>query len=209
NLVRYKAVTSDANAGLEQYLQMLQSIDPRELNKAEQFAYWVNFYNAATVRVILDEYPTRSILRTGKKFFAIGPWDDKVATVAQQKITLNDIEHRILRPIWNDHRIHFIVNCASIGCPNLSKQALTASNAEALLNQAAKDYLNHPRGFELKGDKLYLSTIFKWYAKDFGQTKLEMLETLGHYLTKPKQQTISDSSPKIKYRYDWSLNEQK
>lgn len=100
---------------LKRYIQQMASLDPRDYKKQEQFAYWVNLYNALTVQLVLDNYPTSSIKKLGKGFFSFGPWDDDIIRVAGKKLTLNDIEHRILRPIWRDKRIHYVVNCASLG----------------------------------------------------------------------------------------------
>lgn len=128
-LFRYAEVTKEDKTLLNDYLDQLSKLDPREFNRQEQYAYWVNLYNALTVKLILDNYPVASITKLGG-LFSFGPWDEKVFTVAGQTLTLNDIEHRILRPIWKDPRTHYAVNCASLGCPNLQSQAFTAQNTE-------------------------------------------------------------------------------
>ena len=158
NLVSYKNISAADTQKLVGYIGALSSIDPATLNPAEQMAYWINFYNALTVKVVLDFPKKKSILRMGAKFFAIGPWDDKVATVNDEEITLNDIEHRILRPLFKDRRIHYAVNCASIGCPNLAPKAYTGANLEEMLVAAEHDYLHHARGvtFDSKGRLLCL-----------------------------------------------------
>ncbi len=119
-LVRYGAVSATDRQTLDTYITDLQASDPRYYSKAEQKAYWINLYNAATVQLVLNHPTKKSILRMGDGFFKIGPWNEPLLTVAGEEVTLNDIEHRILRPIWQDHRIHFAVNCASLGCPNLA-----------------------------------------------------------------------------------------
>ncbi|MEE4280476.1 MAG: DUF547 domain-containing protein, partial [Pseudomonadales bacterium] len=124
NLVAYNRVgEGEGRTALQTYLQMLADIDPRDLDRNEQFAYWVNLYNALTVEVVLTNPDKKTIRRMGEGLFSFGPWDDKLITIAGEEVTLNDIEHRILRPIWQDPRIHFAVNCASLGCPNLQTQA--------------------------------------------------------------------------------------
>ncbi len=205
NRVDYAAVSAADREKLNAYLQTLAAIDPRTLNKNEQLAYWINMYNALTVEVVL-RYPKKgSILRMGEKLFAIGPWDDKVITVAAEQLTLNDIEHRILRPIWNDHRIHFAVNCASIGCPNLNAEAYRGDNAEALLSSAETAYINHPRGvgFNKRG-KLVVSSIFDWYQSDFAGSEQELLTYLSRHYRKPEQ--LKNYQGGVKYDYDWALN---
>ena len=127
NRFSYGAVAGEGREQLTGYLRAMAAIDPRDYNAAEQQAYWINLYNALTIDVVL-KYPSKgSILRMGERFFAVGPWDDEVIEVAGEDLTLNDIEHRILRPIFKDHRVHYAVNCASIGCPNLSNCLLYTS----------------------------------------------------------------------------------
>ena len=121
---------------------------------------------------------------------------------------MNDIEHRILRPIWRDHRLHFALNCASIGCPNLSKTAYTSSNAQALLQKAQSNYLNHPRGLSFVNNKLLLSSIFEWYQVDFSEDEKGLKAYLAAELPQ-KAQRILSSNDSIAYDYDWDLNEQK
>ena len=133
---------------LKGYIERLTSVAVSAFNRDEQFAFWVNLYNAVTVDLVLDHYPVSSILKINISpgFFAIGPWDKKLITVEGEDLSLNDIEHRILRPIWRDPRIHYAVNCASLGCPNLALEAYTAENTDGLLEAGATAYIHHPRG---------------------------------------------------------------
>lgn len=206
NKLAYRDVSDTDRKKLTQYIDSLVAIDPRGLNKVEQLAYWINLYNALTVDVVLKNPSKDSILRMGEGFFSIGPWDDQATTVAGNPVTLNDIEHRILRPIWQDHRIHYAVNCASIGCPNLAIEAYTAENVEALLNAGERSYINHARGvqFDKKG-RLLVSQIFEWYGDDFASNKADFLIYLSmHHETLADQ--IRNYQGKIKYDYDWNLN---
>ena len=206
NLVSYKSFSEADTAKLVGYIDQLSAIDPATLNPAEQMAYWINFYNALTVKVVLDFPKKKSILRMGDKFFAIGPWDDKAATVNGEDITLNDIEHRILRPLYKDRRVHYAVNCASIGCPNLANKAYTSANLEEMLVAAEHGYIHHDRGvtFDSKG-RLLLSQIYEWYGDDFAADEAGLVayvaekhETLG--------EKIKNYEGKVRYDYDWSLN---
>lgn len=206
NRFRYGDISAQDQQDLDQYLEKLQRLDPREYSSAEQKAYWVNFYNALTVDLILAVYPVSTIKKVKGGFFNTGPWEDKVVEVAGKKVSLNDMEHRILRPIWNDQRVHFAVNCASIGCPNLQQQAFTATNTEMLLDKAAKEFITHPRGVSLKGDKLVLSKIFDWYQEDFGENEREMLNTLNQFVSSQLAEQLKSFNGEIDYEYDWSLN---
>ena len=206
NRIAYNRVgLGEGRKELQTYLQNLANIDPRNLNRNEQFAYWVNLYNALTVEVVLSNPDKKSIRRMGKGLFSFGPWDDTVATIAGEDVTLNDIEHRILRPIWQDPRIHFVVNCASIGCPNLQPQALRADNLEALLDTAQSEYINHPRGVDNQNGSLILSSIFDWYQSDFAGDPKGLLNYLARFHKAPGLLLQADPD-RLEYDYDWTLN---
>ena len=205
NLVDYDALRGDRSS-LDQYIAYLASIDPRSYTRDEQMAYWVNFYNALTIQLVLAYPNKKSILRMGERLFSIGPWDDVVTTVAGEPVTLNDIEHRILRPIWQDHRIHYAVNCASLGCPNLSQEAYQPSTLVRQLAAAEKAYLAHPRGVSIKKRTVTLSTIFKWYRSDFGVTEADVLEYVAQHHAALAQLRKDNERLKVRYDYDWALN---
>lgn len=208
NRVRYSEVSSKAHSDLKQYLKDLEAVPISSYSREEQKAYWINFYNALTLNLILDHYPLESIKDISFGFFSFGgPWDEKLVQVEGESLSLNDIEHRILRPIWNDARIHYAVNCASVGCPNLMPQSFTAENTEALLEQAAKDYINHPRGAAWDGNTLVVSKIYDWYQVDFKNSPEGVVEHLKRYAKEPLLQQLKHWNGRIDYSYDWSLNE--
>ncbi len=206
NLFNYAAVNKKDRQQLDRYLSNLEKIDPSQLSRAEQKAYWINFYNALTIKVVLEEYPVDSIKKVGS-FFNLGPWDNALVKVNQRELSLNDIEHGILRPIFQDPRIHYAVNCASYSCPNLLDTAFTAANTESLLETAAKDYINHPRGVSLQGQTLRLSSIFDWYAEDFGDNEQDLLAHLRRYARPELSTQLKGFKGDIDYHYDWSLND--
>ena len=117
-----------------------------------------------------ENYPIKSIKEVdiSPGFFANGPWGKKLFKVEGVPLSLDDIEHRILRPIWQDPRIHYLINCASVGCPNLQPIALTGQNVPAILEAAAREFINHPRAVSYDGGRLVLSELYQWYAEDFG-----------------------------------------
>lgn len=207
NFFDYEGLQVDGDARLDRYVNDLSEIDPRKLNKAGQMSYWINLYNALTVRLVAENYPVESITKLGESLLGRGPWDDEIVTIASRALTLNDIEHRILRPVFRDHRIHFAVNCASIGCPNLSASAYTAANLDQLLSQAATRFLNHPRGLQFEGDTLRLSKIFQWFQDDFGGDEQRMLHTLTLYLDPETASRVERYSGELEYAYDWALND--
>jgi hypothetical protein len=205
--VRYGAVrTQDAQA-LRAYLTILQKIEPTRLSKPQALAYWVNLYNATTVNLILRNYPLASIRDIKPGFFSFGPWNEKILTVAGVAMSLNDIEHRVLRPLWaNDPRIHYVVNCASYGCPDLPERALTEQNQEPILQNAAIAFINHPRAMRVKEGKLILSSIYDWYAKDF-DVEGGVVMHLQRYANAKNRPMLKDADISIEYQYGWSLND--
>ena len=197
-----KANTADS-AALDTYIDSFATLDISALPRKQQYVAWVNLYNAKTVQYIRDRYPTKSI-RSG---YIIGPWKRVFAIVDGEKISLNDIEHKVLRKQWSEPRTHYAVNCASYGCPNLKTTAWEAATLEDDLTQAARDYINHPRGVTIRKDgKLQVSTIYKWFKKDFGKSEANIIAHLRKY-ARPELQAQIDANPDIRnYTYDWSLN---
>ena len=193
---------------LEDYIAMLEMVPIATYSRSEQLAYWINFYNALTVRVILAYYPVESIMdiKISPGWFSPGPWGKKLVKVDKRSLSLDDIEHRILRPIWKDLRIHYAVNCASIGCPNIQKQAFTAENAEKLLDQGARAYVNHSRGAEFIRGELYVSTIYNWFIEDFGGDTRGVIAHLSRYAEPALKKRLSTVSDIAGNRYDWGLN---
>ncbi len=207
NRFNYAAVDGESKLTLKKYIDQLASVKPQTLARQEQMPYWINLYNALTVQVILDHYPVKSIKKIGKGFFSFGPWDDSVIKIQGKSLTLNNIEHGILRPIWADDRIHFAVNCASIGCPNLALKAYTAKNTEQQLQQAGIAYINHSRGVRFNKKGLRLSSIFDWYGDDFGKTQQQLLKRLAEFAEPELAEKLMNYQGKIKYDYDWGLNQ--
>ncbi len=205
NRLNYGAIKDHSQVELNAYLDSLISVDPRELNRQEQMAFWINLYNALTVKIVVQRYPIKSIKSVRYLSSLFGPWDKKLVKVAGQSVSLNDIEHRILRPIWQDPRIHFVVNCASLGCPNLQPTAFTGENVESLLEASKAQFLAHPRALRLDEDTLILSSLFKWYSVDFGEDTQGVLEYLKSSPTSISPESI-DRAGKMQYEYDWRLN---
>jgi len=209
NLVDYRAVTPSDRKNLETYIETLEGTDVDRLTRDQQFAFWVNLYNAATVRLILDHYPVDSIrdIDISPGLFSDGPWQGKILRVAGEKLSLDDIEHRILRPIWQDPRIHYAVNCASLGCPELARQAYRAGALDTMLNAAARAFVNHPRGVRVERGDLILSRIYKWYAGDFGGSATDIIAHIRQYANPALSVRLGMMTHIRKYHYDWSLND--
>jgi len=209
NRFRYADVTLDDKKSLDTYLQQLQKVKISSLNKEEQKAYWVNLYNSLTVKVILDHYPVKSIMDIdiSPGLFSNGPWDAKLLQIEEEEMSLNDIEHRILRPIFKDNRLHYALNCASLGCPNLQPVAFTSSNIEELLETSSKEYINSPRGAQFIKNKLQVSSIYKWFQVDFGGSEEGVINHLQKYATDNLANTLKTYKKGLRFDYDWGLNQ--
>lgn len=209
NRVDYGGVSQGDRAALERYLGVLAATPISTFNRPEQHAFWINLYNALTVQVVLDAYPVRSIrdIDISPGLFADGPWGKALVTIEGEAVALDDIEHRILRPIWRDPRIHYAVNCASIGCPNLRLEAVTAANAEGYLDAGARDYVNHPRGCSVTEGRLAVSSIYEWFQEDFGGSDAGVIEHLRRYAAPDLAAALADIERISDDDYDWALND--
>jgi len=205
----YAGVRPAERAALGAYIDALAAEDPRRLSRDVQFAYWVNLYNALTVRVVLDRYPVASILdiRLTSGLFVYGPWRAKLVEVAGVALSLDDIEHRILRPIWRDPRIHYVVNCASLGCPDLPAAPLEADGLDAALDAAARAYVAHPRGLAFEEPHAIVSKIYLWFREDFGADAAGVIAHLARHADAPTQARLAAVRGIADYRYDWALND--
>ncbi len=208
NRVDYGGVTETDRASVDAYITKLAATAVTSLNRDEQRAYWINLYNALTVQVILDHYPVGTIrdIDISPGLFSDGPWGKKLLTVEGHPVSLDDIEHRILRPVWNDPRIHYAVNCASVGCPDLAARAYTAENAGRLMSENAAAYVNSPRGVKLEDGEIVVSSIYDWFAEDFGGSERGVIDHLLKYATGARRQALEKAGGIDGYAYDWSLN---
>ncbi len=208
NRLGYDNVTAQDRTVLAAYIDGLAALPITRYSRAEQQAYWINLYNALTVQVVLDHMPVASILDIdiSPGLFADGPWGRKLVTIEGEAVSLDDIEHRILRPVWRDPRIHYAVNCASIGCPNLQGEAFTAANAERLLQAGARDYVNHPRGARVADSGLEVSSIYVWFQEDFGGDEAGVIAHLQHHAEAGLREKLAGVRVINGHDYDWALN---
>lgn len=214
--VRYAAWKASAAdmAALDAWIAAAAAQRPSAMARAEAYAYWANLYNALTLKVVLDRYPVRSIRdirSTGVPFDPrqfIGPWRTRLVTVEGRRMSLDDIEHETMRPTFRDPRVHYAVNCASIGCPNLWPRAWRAGTLEEALDEAARAFVNHPRGAAFRADGgLRVSSIYKWFQEDFGGSEAGVIAHLRHYATGELARRLA-SAPRIaEDAYDWALND--
>jgi hypothetical protein len=208
--VRYAAVTPADQQDLKAYIAGLSRLDKGTLTRGAQLAYWSNLYNAKTIDVVLDHYPVDSIRKIKDGVLDLGPWENKSLTIAGRPTSLHDIEHGIVRPLWSDTpEIHYILNCAAAGCPNLSRQAYTADNIEAHMSRAATEYVNDPaHGVRINAKgHVYVSKIYLWYREDFGDSQGSILKHLMDYAAPALKSQLEKAESISGYFYDWSLND--
>lgn len=197
--VDYKGLKTD-EARLDMYMEYLAATSPNKtwsVNK--QKAFWINAYNAYTLKIILENYPLKSITKIKKK--GKTAWKIPFVKVGNKLYTLDHIEHKILRKNLFDPKIHVGVNCASISCPKLSNIAFTEENIEAELTRLMNDFVNDPSKNKLSKKKVQISSIFDWFKEDFTKNN-----SVIDYLNTFSEIEIN-SNAKINYlKYDWSLN---
>lgn len=196
-LVNYITFKKD-KAALDSYLQMLSENEPKEKwSKHEILAYYINLYNAATVRLIVENLPINSIKDISR------PWTKSRIQVGNDKLSLDDIEHRILRKM-DEPRVHFALNCASFSCPKLISEAYTATKLNKQLERVTKEFINSSEN-NIAADFIKISSIFKWYRRDFKVNgKVDVIGFINQY-----SEVRIRPSAKISYTsYDWGLNQQ-
>lgn len=217
NRVDYKAWKASGHGELKRYVATLESVDPAKLDRPEQMAFWINLYNAKTIDVVLDHYPVTSIRQISleaslfgflkKSVGAGGPWKTEVVKVGGHKLSLDNIEHNILRPIYKDPRVHYAVNCASYGCPNLQAAAFTGATLDELLDAGARAYVNHPRGLKVEGGRIKASSIYDWFQSDFGGNAAGVLEHARRFASPEVKAALEGKSSIDSFDYDWRLND--
>jgi hypothetical protein len=215
-LTRFDYAGLKANAAdyakLTGYLEALGSVNPSALSRDEAIAFYANLYNALTIDLIVQNYPLDSIRKAkrynGEKVSALtGPWKKTETSVNGKMLSLDEIEHGILRVDYPSPYIHYMVNCASVGCPNLLQSAWEADTHETLRKEAAAAYINSPRGVVVTSKGLKVSSIYKWFKEDFGGSKERVLQHIREYADADLAAAIDAGAEIVDYDYDWTLNE--
>ncbi|MFT7245030.1 MAG: transcription elongation factor GreA-like protein [Candidatus Azotimanducaceae bacterium] len=191
---------------LHQYLASLSSVSRSEFDEFspdQQLAYLINTYNAYQLRQVIDHYPLDSIKDVGSFFSS--PWSKKFFRLFDEPTSLDIVEHQLIRQLFNEPRIHFAVNCASISCPPIMPQAFVASHLDAQLDAATINFLSDRQANYLQGSTLYLSKIFDWYEEDFGGSVVAFVT--GYRPELLQGLTQESGALKVAYSpYNWDLN---
>lgn len=213
--VHYQAMKQEgAEIKLKQYLQEAGSLSLKNLSSSEQFALLINLYNANTIALILKHYPLASIRNLDF------PWKQKICLLEGELVSLDHIEHGLIRPRYQDARIHFVLNCSAVSCPPLLPEVFRAKNLEGLLESATRDFINNPRYNQFKITKkgifktnmqleIKTSWLLFWYKKDFIESYGSIEKFFHHFVQNPEAKKYLDQTEfTIDYlSYDWSLND--
>ena len=191
-MVNYAALSKNRKP-LDDYIRSLETVSSTDWTQEDGIAFWINAYNARTLQVIVDHYPTKSIRKIP------GAWKKLTFPIQGKERTLDEIEHKILRKQYKEPRIHMALVCAARSCPKLRNEPYEGKLLDEQLADQSRDFLSHPDRFQIKGKTVRISPIFKWFKGDF--------ESVPDFIQQYSGKNISGL--KIKYQpYDWSLNEQ-
>jgi hypothetical protein len=232
-MVNYRKLKAEPQK-LHAFITELQNLDKKDFDKwsdNEKIAFWLNAYNALTLKAIIDNYPIKSSFFRSRIYpknsirQIAGVWDKIKFKVMGQNLTLGHIEHKILRVKFDEPRIHMAMVCAAIGCPPLRNEPYTGDKLREQLDDQTHRFLANSDKFKVEraDERIYLSPIFKWFAVDFikkygpqknigrhNKEKSAVLNFIASYLDKAQKDYVLSGKFKIKYlKYDWSLNEQK
>ena len=212
----YGALTKD-RADLDAYIELLVAVTPEKLaswERDQRYAFWINAYNAFTIQKVIDNYPLKSIRKLDKNLGITTVFEQSFIPMnahnpdGKGELSLNDIEHKILRPGFEDARVHAAINCASASCPPLRAEAFVASRLDAQLDEQMRLFVrDHKRNrLDRRKDRLRLSEIFKWFKEDFEKDAGSVRAYLKLWLPAEEHEFVDDA--KLEYLdYDWSLND--
>jgi hypothetical protein len=211
--VNYNGLHSGGKAALQSYLGSLEGVCREEYggwNNRQKLSFWINAYNAYTVKLIVDNYPTKSIMKIGGREGAA--FDQRFIPLQRlegKQLSLNDLENKIIRPRFRENRVHFALNCASKSCPPMRPEAYTATALDRQLGAQARAFIRDSKmnRYDAATHTLHLSHIFEWYGEDFQRGDSTVASFVGRYLGGDAEAAITAKAPAIDYLdYDWSLN---
>jgi hypothetical protein len=206
-LVDYASFKTE-HSNLKAYLSYLAGINPDELSRDDAFAYYINLYNAATIDLILENYPGIDSIKDIGGFFG-KPWKIEFIALKGKKVHLDHVEHEILRPTYKDPRLHFAVNCASLGCPPLHAKPFEGEIIDATLDALTRQNMADSAHTRLEGDDLYVSKVFDWFGEDWGG-KEDKVAFVRKYSPAEQAAAIDRLGGSLELKYsdwDWTLND--
>ncbi|MDA0341695.1 MAG: DUF547 domain-containing protein [Proteobacteria bacterium] len=208
HLFGYGDLSEREHDTLDRYIRDLAGFPVEALDRREQYAYWLNLYNALVLRLVLSRYLVLSIrdIDFGVGPLGAGPFERKLVAVRGEALSLSDIRNSILRPVFDDPRLHYGLCDAAVGSPNLQRRVFTGERVDRMLDGAALDFIHHLRAVRRKGPNLMLSGLYNWYAVDFGGAPVGVLSHLQSFAGPG---LLADLRPGLgqRYEFDWSLND--
>lgn len=190
---------------LEGYLTDMQFMEPRQLTEAEAKAFWINLYNAATLHMVIQEFVNGNPSRIKARGVPVRRWRQNIITIAEQRLSLEDILHGVIRPLYRDPRVHYALMFCVLGSPDMSTTVFKGDNNEALLEELETKFLQQPRALRIEGDQLVLSSIFEDYDTDFAPSQTEFLTYLRENVTEEIASRMSGLT-KVRYEFDTDVN---
>ena len=190
---------------LDEYLAILSQTDIKSLSGNHLFAFYINAYNAFTIKLVLTKYPGINSIKEIGSFFS-NPWNKKFISLRNRIVSLDHIEHDILRPKFKDPRVHFAINCASKSCPPLLDEPYEGKTLEGQLDTQTKKFINDKKNTFIKGDTLFISKIFKWFKKDFSDNPVLFIKRYASAELKEKLKFYGENINLSYLNYDWTLN---
>jgi hypothetical protein len=208
NVLSYASFSPKDRKLIKEYLKRMSEIDIDGYNRNEQLAYWINVYNALTIQTVASYYPIGNIqeINITPGLFSSGPWGGTLIHIKKSPLSLDDINNRIIRPIWNDPRTLYALTDATLGAPNMANRAYQGETINEQLNEAALSYVNSLRGVQVVEGKLIVSKLYDWYEEDFGDSKKNVIKHLSQFAKEPLHTQLKHINSIDSYIYNWHLN---
>ncbi|MEM8947826.1 MAG: DUF547 domain-containing protein [Pseudomonadota bacterium] len=209
HMVAYGKVRDRDRRALSGYIEAMGEIDIAAYRRSEQMAYWINLYNALIVKLVLDHYPIASIRKLERSSAGLknSPWNRPLTIIDGVSLSLNDIENRILKPIWNDPRLHYAITCVAVGCPNLQPVPFSGGRLDEQLSEAAMAYVNDPRCIKITESELHVSSLYRWNIQTFGGSEQGVIQHLMAYAEPDLAMSLQGFDRLHGDHFDWRLND--
>ena len=212
-LVDYSSLADEGCEDLKAFVRAIGSTDPSGFDEAEQIAFWINAYNAIVIYQVVQRYPMDSVREVGFLLGLVGGFFKQEYRVANRERTLDNIEHDILRPSYNDPRIHWTLVCAAFGCPRLLRRPYVAADLDPMLTELAFEFMANPRALHIDDENhiLWVSSYFDWYGDDFEAEAGSIIDYILDHAPENKAAWIREHRDTMRVRfidYDWALNDQ-
>ena len=205
----YGSVKDRDRKALARYVDAMVRIQLDAYRRSEQLAYWINLYNALLVKLVLDHYPLASIRQIERQDAGLkgSAWEQPLVEMNGVPLSLDDIEKRILQPIWADPRLYYAITCAAIGCPNLQPIPFSGDEIERQLSDAAMAYVNDPRCISIKDGELRVSSLYRWHFNAFGGSDQAIIRHLLAYAEPELAMSLQEFDRLNGDHFDWRLND--